>query len=254
MKRVEQATSSEKAANCASACGSRSMQMISPAGPIRSATRRAWPPDPKVQSIATAPGSGSRTSSSSPASTGTWTVMSRSSVTCSTGKAARQLRHGLVESGLLLAPAGPVPDLDRVQVAHQHDLPRQLRLVDQRLGKHDPPGGVQLGVERARRIAALEVPVVLVPDRAEPAHLLREAVPGRCRPDRDAGLLLLRENDSLGQLCPELRRDRKPVLRVQRVLVLPEKRQPSCSLCQVLEALAGPGMAEWEEPRHPGPV
>src|SRR4051812_3661604 len=164
MKRAAHGASPANEENCASACGSRSMQISSPEGPIQSATRRAWPPEPKVQSIATWPGCGSRRSISSPASTGTWMVMSRSSVTCSTGQSSRQLRHGLVESLLLLAPAGAVPHLDRVEVPEEHHAAREPGLVDQSLRDHDPPRRVELAVERARRIAALKVAVVLVPE------------------------------------------------------------------------------------------
>src|SRR2546430_11446702 len=138
MKRVALATSSEKAANSTSACGSRSMQISSPDGPTRSATRRACPPAPNVQSIATSPGAGSIRSISSAASTGMWRVMSRSSVTGRSGQSACQLRRLLLEPRLLLAPAGAVPHLDRVEVADQHHLARELGLVDQRLRKHDP--------------------------------------------------------------------------------------------------------------------
>src|SRR5947207_12946024 len=178
--------------------------------------------------------------------------MSRSSVTCSAGQPARELRHRLVEAVLLLAPAGAVPDLDRVEVPDQHDLAREAGLVDQGLRKHDPPGRIELGVEGASRVAALKVAIVLVPKGAEPPHLLGEPVPRRCRPDRDAGLLLLGENDSLGQLRPELRRDRQPVLRVQRVLVLPEKRQATVSLETSTPALREslPGLG-WRSGRSP---
>src|SRR4029079_7875560 len=84
---------------------------------------------------------------------------------------------------------------------------------------------------------ALEVAVILVPERPQTLHLLGEPVPRRCRPDRDAGLLLLGQNDALSKLRPELCRDRQSVLRVQRVLVLPEKRQATVSLRNEIPAL-----------------
>src|SRR4051794_11306767 len=210
MKRAAQGTSLEKDVKRSSASGSRSMQTSSPEAPIRSATRRAWPPAPKVQSIAVWPGDGSSTSISSPASTGTWlAVMSRSSVTGSRpGKASRQLRHRFLEARLLLVPAGAVPYLDRVEVPDQHHLARELRPLDQRLRQHDPAGRVELRVERAGGVVAAKAAVGLVPGIAQAPHLLREALPPVRGPDRHAGLLLLRENDSIRELSPELCRDR----------------------------------------------
>ncbi len=76
MKRVWHATSAAISSKRACASGSRSMPISVPEAPIRSAIRRAWPPPPKVQSTAISPGAGSRRSTSSPASTGMWTVMS----------------------------------------------------------------------------------------------------------------------------------------------------------------------------------
>src|SRR5512134_233207 len=114
------------------------MQTSSPAAPSRSATRRAWPPAPKVQSTASDPGAGSSASSSSPARTGTCArVMSSTSVTrraevgCPCRSAflppalrepPRDLARLRVELGLALGPVLAAPHLDHVEVADQRHL------------------------------------------------------------------------------------------------------------------------------------
>src|SRR5919198_6095869 len=94
-----------------------------PPGPRRSATRRACPPAPKVQSTAVSPGAGAVRSISSPARTGTCTrLMSR--------RIAKALGHLLdlrVESRLHVAPALLRPDLEVVPHADDHHLPRDPR-------------------------------------------------------------------------------------------------------------------------------
>src|SRR5690242_14341297 len=181
MKRVAQGASLAKAAKRSSASGSRSMQTSSPEAPIRSATRRAWPPAPNVQSIAVWPGEGSSTS--------TWmAVMSRSSVTGSrSGESPCHLGDSRLEAPLLLVPAGAVPHLDRVEVPDQHNIARELRAVDQCLREHDPAGRVELRVERAAGVVAAKAAIGLVPGVAHAAHDLHEALPPVRGPDRDAG-------------------------------------------------------------------
>src|SRR3954447_18861157 len=94
------------------------MAMRVPAGPIRSARRRAWPPAPNVQSTTTSPGAGAVRSISSPARTGTWEpVMSR--------RIAKLLRHLLdlrIEALLNGAPALLAPHLEVVPHPDHHDL------------------------------------------------------------------------------------------------------------------------------------
>src|SRR5436190_15561518 len=144
MKRVSHATSRAKPSKRSSAAGSRSMQMSVPLGPIRSATRRAWPPSPKVQSIAISPGCGSSRSISSPARTGTWVrVMSRRMA-----KALRDLDDVAIQLLLVRLPAGPVPHLDVVEVAdHNHVLP-DARVLEQRLAEGHAAGRVEVDVPR----------------------------------------------------------------------------------------------------------
>src|SRR5256714_7800367 len=191
-KRVEHSTSRAKPSKRSSAAGSRSMHTSVPADPIRPATSRAWPPSPNVQSTAVSPGCGSRSSISSPASTGTWVrVMSRRMA-----KALSDPGDLLVEGVPLLVPAAPVPDLEVVEVADDHDLPVDLRVLDQRLVERDPPGGVQLGVERGAREVARE----LAPFGAERVQVREEALRPALElvrhPDRHAGLKALGQNHS----------------------------------------------------------
>ena len=57
-----------------SAAGSRSIAISVPSGPIRSASRREWPPPPKVQSTTVSPGWGAVSRITSAARTGTCSV------------------------------------------------------------------------------------------------------------------------------------------------------------------------------------
>src|SRR5256885_14332568 len=126
-KRVSHSTSRAKLSNRSAAAGSRSTHTSVPPGPMRPATRRAWPPSPKVQSIAVSPGRGSRSSISSPASTGTCVrVMSRRMA-----KALSDPGYLLVERIPLLEPAAAVPDLEVVEVADDHDLALDPGVLDQ---------------------------------------------------------------------------------------------------------------------------
>src|SRR3954468_16594962 len=144
-KRVAQETSAANSSKRSAAAGSRSMQMSVPVDPIRSATRRAWPPAPKVQSTASSPGRGSRMSISSPARTGTCVrVISRRMA-----KALRDLLDLRVEVGLVGGVAGAVPDLEVVDGADHDDVLRDTRVLDERRVQRDAAGRVELDVERA---------------------------------------------------------------------------------------------------------
>src|SRR5579884_2435174 len=153
MKRTVQATSADSSAKRSSAAGSRSIAIRVPAGPIRSATSRAWPPPPKVQSTAISPGCGSRSSISSPASTGTWVLVMSSSV----AKARRNLRDSdqdVIAVGVVL---GPVEHLQALSGARHNDLFVQLGVIHQRRRDHHAIGGVKLGVVRVVEEEPLEV-------------------------------------------------------------------------------------------------
>src|SRR3954454_13356615 len=144
MKRVSQATSALSAAKACSAVGSRSMAISVPVGPSRSATRRAWPAPPSVQSIAVWPGRGSSASISSPARTGTWVWgMSRS-----VAKRLSQFRRPLGEAGVVVRPGRAVPDFEAVADAGDDDLAADVGVLQEARGQHHAAGRIQLGLLR----------------------------------------------------------------------------------------------------------
>src|SRR5687768_4385526 len=113
------------------------MQTSVPVEPRRSATRRAWPPAPKVQSTAVSPRAGAVRSISSPASTGMWTsVMSRR-----IAKALRHLPDLRVEIGLHRAPALGSPDLEVVPHADDHHVLLDARVREERLRQRHATAG-----------------------------------------------------------------------------------------------------------------
>src|SRR3954464_3459869 len=143
-KRVSHATSPASSSKRASAAGSRSMQTSVPVDPIRSATRRAWPPAPKVQSTTVSPRAGAVMSISSPARTGTWTgLMSRR-----IAKALRHLPDLRVERLLLGTPALGAPDLEVVPHPDDDDLLRDPRVREQRRRQRHAAAAVQRDLER----------------------------------------------------------------------------------------------------------
>src|SRR4051794_18992177 len=155
-KRVSQATSAASCAKCSSAAGSRSMPISVPPGPRRSATSRAWPAPPTVQSIAVWPGRGSSASISSPARTGTWmAVMSRRMV-----KTCGELGDTVGGALVLGLPAAAVPDLEVVAGPQHGDVALEVRVADQVARDHDPPGRVELGVGGRAEQVALELLVL----------------------------------------------------------------------------------------------
>src|SRR3954463_11820991 len=210
-KRVSQDTSRAEASKRSSAAGSRSTQMSVPSGPIRSATRRAWPPSPKVQAMATSAGWASSRSISSPARTGTCArVMSRRMA-----KALRDPDDLAIQALLVLLPAGAVPDLDVVEVADHDDLLRDARMLEERRVECHPAGRVELDVPRVAREVAREAAALAgyrIQVREEAVGPLLEG--GGC-PDRHAGLERLRENHSAREGGTELGRHVEPVLGVE---------------------------------------
>src|SRR5215217_4477563 len=242
-KRVSQVTSRASSAKCSSASGSRSMQMSVPAGPIRAAMRRAWPPAPKVQSTTVSPAPGAVSSMSSPARTGTCArVMSRR-----IAKALRDLLDLRVEGLLLLLPAVLRPDLEVVPHADHHDLLLDLRVREKRRRQRHAAARVQLDVEGVALVEARDAPVVRA-DRVQrterPLDDLLVRIGG---PDRHTGFRVLGENGSTGERRAEPGRNAEPVLRVQRVLEV----APKCQRSYPREKIRT-GVAEWEEPRHSG--
>src|SRR3954454_7668580 len=163
--RVSHASSAASSAKRSSAKGSRSIAISVPPGPIRSATNRAWPPAPNVQSTAVCPGCGSSTSMSSPARTGMWLAVISASMTQALG----DLLDLAGEGGVEVRPRLAVPDLDVVAGADDDDVLAQRGVIGEEARHADAAGAVELGIVRVggeegaesarlagERVAALE--------------------------------------------------------------------------------------------------
>src|SRR6478736_2906803 len=132
--------------------------------PLRSWARiAAWPPDPKVASTTVCPGSIARSSRTSSARTGTWSV----SFGC---KTLGNIFCAPFHFFQLLAPRGAVPDLQVVPHARDDDVPAEPSMLDESGRDHHAPLAVELGLDRAREEEALH-PSGLLAERVE----LREA-------------------------------------------------------------------------------
>src|SRR5205814_7428446 len=157
MKRVAHTASRANSSKRSSAAGSRSTHTSVPVGPIRSATSRAWPPSPKVQSTTVSPGCGSSRSISSPARTGTCVrVMSRRMA-----KALSDLDDFVAQFPLVGDPLVPIPDLEVIEVPHDHDLLVNRGVVQKLLIQRHAAGRVELAVEGAAREESCELPALL---------------------------------------------------------------------------------------------
>src|SRR3954454_345182 len=248
MNRRRHGASSARTAKRSSAAGSRSTAMSSPSGPSRPATRRAWPPPPNVQSTATSPGCGSRSSISSPARTGTWVAVMSSRMAKAGGDVGKLIRKRLV----VVRPGGAAPHLEAVARARDDDVLLQLAVVQEERRDPHPAGRVELRVQRVGREEAIQLARRLG-ERVHPGERgLHVRVVRLRRPHLDAPLDPLRQDDALAQRSPELRRDREPVLCVEGVVEGAAKghrssRAPRCEKWTRTE------VEEWEEPLHPGP-
>src|SRR5438128_2816768 len=190
--------------------------------PCRSDARSdAWPPAPKVASTTVSPGLTARSSRTSSASTGTWSVALR--------EAFGNMLRTPFDLGQLLAPGRAVPDLEVVVDARDDDVARELRVLEQRRRQHQAPLLVELGLRgageeeplHARRLLAERV------ERREP--LVDELVPVRARVCVEAAVHPARDHDPVCECVPELRRERETVLVIDRVLVLAEKHSGPAS-------------------------
>src|SRR3954447_14080578 len=239
-----------------SEAGSRSTAISSPSAPIRSESRRAWPPPPKVQSTKTSPGCGSRTSISSVASTGScsWGTYVRFadrtrfpaagcgagelrgpttlcvavdiSASFALGEVLGDVGDLCVHFGLVGGPAPGAPDLEPVVGTDDHaGALAQAGVLDQLLRQADAAGGVQGLVEGAPVKVAPQHAAALAERVGLPQERLREVLVAAGREHPDRGVEALGENDSISQGRAEPRWDREAVLSVEIVLVLTEKRQ-----------------------------
>src|SRR5215831_15726782 len=272
-KRTAHGSSPASASERASASGSRSIPTSVPAGPRRWASSRAWPPSPKVQSIATWPGRGSSSPSSSSASTGRWPgarlrglallacggaepgariragrrlerVISRSIV-----DTRGDLRNATEQRRSVLVPAVPAPQLEPVPGPHDHYLLLQPRVLAQEARHHDPARRVELGLERVAVDEALELAQLpgqrrQLRERAAAVDL----IPLRL-PDAYARLLVHghRQHDAVRKRRAVAGRHREAVLCIERMVEGAAKGDHWGS-----KVLYRAGVEEWEEPLHPG--
>src|SRR4051812_14450061 len=214
MKRARQGRPAASSAKRSSATGSRSRPISTPSGPSRSAISSAWPPPPKVQSTATSPGRGSSRARASSASTGTcWAVMS-SRLTKGGGDVEDLVGEGVVVG----RPCVAVPDLQALLGARDGDLFSQGGVLEEPGRDHHAARAVELaregvGGEVGAQLAGLGRERVEPLERA--AHALLVLVG---RPDLDALLDALGDDDAVGERGTELGRHGEPVLGVERVV------------------------------------
>src|SRR4051794_15020336 len=211
MNRVRQLTSPASSAKRSSATGSRSRPMSRPSGPRRSAISRACPPPPTVQSIATSPGRGSRSSSASSARTGSW-VMNTSArhpparlKTCSTSRLTTLSRLAKLrgdvgdvigERGVVLRPPLAVPDLQAFLRPGHDDLLAEGGVLDEEGRQPHAAGGVELGVERVGRVEGAQLAALRRMAVVAVQGLGGEALVLGGRPQLDAALDALRQHDA----------------------------------------------------------
>ena len=218
------------------------MQTSVPPGPSRSATSRAWPPPPNVQSTAVSPGSGSR--SVDQLGGQDWDVLGGHVGQCghlrtgardsacrarrAVGQLLGDLGGGRVDLGVVRRPSAPC---SRSRGGRRRRSPRtgprrapacsirwlgiRTRPAESRVSSCERPWKRRL-IIRPLRLSGLSSASTCCSKRAYSAG----------RIDLDAGVEAGGENHPIGQRRPEAGRDREPVLGVEAVLVLTAKRQP----------------------------
>src|SRR5438034_109483 len=155
-KRVWTPARFAKRSKYARAPGSRSIAISLPRPWSDAASSAAWPPAPKVASMTVSPGSTARSSCTSSARTGMWSVALR----CKTFGNILSTPFHFCQ---LFAPSGAIPDLEPVVDTRYDDLLAQLGMLDQLGGDHHAALFVELGLGRPRE----EVPLKPPPFRAE---------------------------------------------------------------------------------------
>src|SRR3954469_15032736 len=218
MKRVSHGSSAASSAKCSSATGSRSMAINVPSGPSRSATSRACPPAPNVQSTAVSPAWGAITSTSSAARTGTWPSALWRGMSSRMAKSVRDVVHLGGQAVVEDLPGALVPDLQAVFGAHDDDVLLQRGVLHERGRQADAAGVVELAVVRVAAVEVLDR-ARLARHRVQALERSRHArLEVGAGPQLDAGVHAARENKTIGEPVAELGRDGEPVLRVERVV------------------------------------
>src|ERR687887_1351089 len=200
----------------ARAPGSRSIAISLPRPPRSAASSAAWPPAPNVPSTTVSPGLTARSSRTSSARTGTWSV----ALVC---KAFGNILRTPFDFGQLLAPRGAVPDLEPVVDARDDDFAAQLRVLDQLGRDHHAALFVAVGLGRPREEEALDAP----PLRAERIHRgesrLDESTPIRTTVGVQAAVEASRDDHTVFEGFSELGRKSETVFVIDRVVVCAEK-------------------------------
>src|SRR3954468_20914752 len=191
--------------------GSRSIAITLPLPWKSRASSDAWPPAPKVPSTSVCPGSSARSSRTSSARTGTWSVV----LGCKTFGNMLCTPHYLLQ---LVAPRGAIPDLEAVAHPHHDDLTTERRVLDQRGRQHHATLLVRRRLDGAGVVEALQH-TRLVAERIEPREArLDQLLPIVRGVGLDTGIEPTGEHDAPGQGLPEPRRQGEAVLVVDRVV------------------------------------
>src|SRR5215210_9160802 len=227
--------------------GSRSIAMNFPLPRRSAASRLACPPAPKVASTTVSPDLRARSSRTSSARTGTWSV----ELGCKTFGNMLCAPFDLFQ---LLAPRVPVPDLRTVADTGDDDLAPETRGLEQGAGKGHAALLVRLVLGGAGVVVAVHLPGLLAErvERVEPgAH---QPLPLLARVGGQTSLQPAGNHHSSGEGLAELGRKRESVLVIDRVVVRAEKHQDPVGWCSPLSPtlnhdhpLRNPPVPSWRD-------
>ena len=202
--------------------GSRSIAISLPR-PWRSpASNAECPPAPNVASTTVWPGRTARSSRTSPARTGMWSV--------SFGKTLGNMLRPPFDLGQLFAPCISVPDLQPVAHACDDDFPAQPRMLDQVRRQHHAALFVEVGLGRSGEEEALEPPGLLAERIQRGESRLDESIPIRTTEGVETAVEASRDDDTVRKCLPELGRKSETVFVIDGVLVCAEKHPGGRSL------------------------
>src|SRR6187551_846123 len=194
---------------------SRSMAMKRPLPWRSAASTRACPPAPKVASTTASPGLTARSSRTSSARTGTWSVLLR----C---KALGNKLHTPFDLFDLLFPGRAIPDLHVVAHTGDDDLAAEACVLEQRGRHHHAALLVELGLGGAREHVAAHLTSFLA-EGVEPFELRGdEGIPVVAGEHKETTVEPPRHDDLAREGLTEFRRESEPVLVVEGVLVFAE--------------------------------
>src|SRR5918996_172003 len=225
----------------ARASGSRSIAIRRPRPASSDASRREWPPAPKVASTTVAPGWTARSSRTSSASTGTWSVLLR----CN---ALGNKLHAPFHLSQLLPPAGAVPDLHVVPQPRDDDLAPEARVLGERRRHDHAPLLVELGLARPGEDETAHLPSLLR-EGTEALQAGRDKrIPVLARVHDQAPVHAPRHDHPVGQRLAKLGREGESILVIEGVLVFAEKHETALRSSPTL-AHSKPQSTTWQPPR-----